>query len=99
MQAPRVAVISWLGGAISVLPFAQEWFELSSRASNLCLFAAVVSAVALGFAIHFSRRLARIVAALAGPPEPRARALVLVAAFSAAGLSAMVALTWLVGSA
>jgi hypothetical protein len=63
------------------------------------LFAAVVSSVALGFAIHLSRRLARLVEVLAGPPQPRARALVLVAVFAGAGLSAMVALTWLVGSA
>lgn len=99
VNAPRVAVISWLGGAVSVLPFAQEWFDLSTRASNLALFAAVVSAVALGLAIHFSRRLARLVAALAGPPEPRARALVLVAAFAGAGLAATVALTALSGAA
>lgn len=98
MNARRVAVISWLGGAVSVLPFAQEWFSLSTRAANLALFAALVSAVALGFAIHLSPRLARLVELLAGPPEPRARALVLVAAFAGAGLAAMVALAALVGS-
>lgn len=82
-----------------MLPFAQEWFGLSTRASNLALFAAVVSAVALGLAIHLSQRLARLVTALAGPPQPRARALVLVAAFAGAGSAAMVALTAFVGAA
>ena len=91
-------MISWLGGAVSVLPFAQEWFSLSARAGNLSLLAAIASAVALGFAIHFSGPLARLVTVLAGPPEPRVRALVLVAAFAGAGLGAMVALTALVGS-
>lgn len=99
VNASRVAVVSWLGGAASILPFAQEWFDLSVRASNLALFAALVSSVALGLAIHVSPRLARLVAALAGPPEPRARALVLVVAFAGAGLAAMVAATALVGSA
>jgi Kef-type K+ transport system membrane component KefB len=99
VNAPRVAVISWLGGAASVLPFAQEWFGVSARASNLALFAAIVSAVALGFAIHLAPPLARLVEVLAGPPEPRVRALVLVAAFAGAGLAAMVGLTALVGSA
>lgn len=92
-------MISWLGGAVSVLPFAQEWFELSSKAANLVLFTAVVSTVALGFAIHLVSPLRRLVVVLAGPPEPRARALVLVAVFAGAGLAAMVALTVLVGSA
>lgn len=92
-------MISWLGGAASVLPFAQEWFELSSKAANLALFAAVVSTVALGFAIQLVSPLRRLVAVLAGPPEPRARALVLVAVFAGAGLAAMIALTALVGSA
>ena len=91
-------MISWLGGAVSVLPFAEGWFSLSTRAANLALLAALASSVALGFAIHFSGRLARFVAVLAGPPEPRVRALVLVVVFAGAGLAAMVALTALVGS-
>ena len=91
-------MISWLGGAVSVLPFAEEWFSLSARAASLSLLAAIASAVALGFAIFFSARLARLVRVLAGPPEPRVRALVLVAVFAGAGLGAMVALTALAGS-
>ncbi|GIU94646.1 MAG: hypothetical protein KatS3mg012_1103 [Gaiellaceae bacterium] len=98
VNAPRVAVVSFLGGAVSVLPFAQEWFGVGDRAFNWLLFAALVSSVALGFAIHFSGRLRRLVETLAGPPEPRARALVLVAVFAAAGLSAMVAAAALVGT-
>lgn len=98
VNAPRVAVISFLGGAVSVLPFAQEWFGVGDLAFNWLLFAALVSSVALGFAIHLSRRLRRLVEVLAGPPEPRARALVLVAVFAGAGLSAMVAVAALVGS-
>jgi hypothetical protein len=98
VNAPRVAVISWLGGAVSVLPFAQEWFELSDQAFNFLLLAALASSVALGFAIHFSGCLRRLVAVLAGPPEPRVRALVLVAVFAGAGLGAMVVAAALVGS-
>jgi hypothetical protein len=98
VNAPRVAVVSFLGGAVSVLPFAQEWFGVGDLAFNWLLFAALVASVALGFAIHLSPHLRRLVAFLAGPPEKRARALVLVAAFAGAGLSAMVAASALVGT-
>ena len=98
VNASRLASVSWLGGAVSVLPFAREWFELGNRAFNLLLVGALASAIALGFAIHSSGRLRRLVTALAGPPEPRARALVLVAVFASAGLVAMVAATAIAGT-
>jgi len=85
----RLAVVSWLGGAVSVVPFAEEWLELSGEAVNWALFGALVTSVALGFAIALSEPLQRLVAVLAGPPEPRARALALVAVFALAGALAM----------
>jgi hypothetical protein len=88
-----LTVVSWLGGAASVLPFAEEWFDLSGRLGNLALLAAVASAVALGFAVHSSSGLDRVLAGLAGPPDPPARALVLVAVIASAGALAMLALT------
>lgn len=98
VNAPRVAVVSFLGGAVSVLPFTQEWFGVGDLAFNWLLFAALIASVALGFAIHLSSHLGRLVALLAGPPEQRARALVLVAVFAGAGLAAMVAASALVGT-
>jgi hypothetical protein len=91
----RLAVISWLGGAVSVVPFAQQWFDLDDAAVNYALLGALASAVALGFAIALWAPFHRAVALLAGPPEPRARALVLVAVFAPAGALAMVAALWL----
>lgn len=88
-------MVSWLGGAVSITPFAAEWFELDGRTLNWAFFAALVSAVALGFGIALSPRLQRLVTILAGPPEPRARALVLVAVFASAGLLAMLGALWL----
>jgi hypothetical protein len=76
---------------VSLLPFAQEWFDLSQRRANVCLFLAVLSAVALAFALGLVPPLARVVERLAGPPEPRARALVLVAVLAPLGAQAMLA--------
>jgi hypothetical protein len=81
----RLAVIAWLGGAVSIVPFAEGWFDLERSGVNWALFGAVVSAAALGFAI-------------AGPPEPRARALVLAAVFAGAGALAMLLVLWLSSS-
>jgi len=94
----NLAVASWLGGAASVLPFAEEWFDLSRRAGNLTLLGAVASAVALGFAVHASAGSQRLLSGLAGPPERPVRALVLVAVFAAAGALAMLAATALLGT-
>jgi hypothetical protein len=91
--ARLLATVSWLGGAASVLPFAQEWFGLGQGTANVCLFLAVVSAAALSFALALVPRLGRAVERLAGPPEPRARALVLVAAVAPLGALAMLGLT------
>jgi hypothetical protein len=91
----RLAVIAWLGGACSIVPFAEEWFDLERSAANWALFGAVVSAAALGFAIALVPPLQRTVVALAGPPEPRARALVLAAVFACAGALAMLLALWL----
>lgn len=82
---------------MSLLPFAQEWFDLSQRRANVCLFLAVLSAVALAFALALVRPLARVVERLAGPPEPRARALVLVAVLAPLGALAMLALAAAIG--
>jgi hypothetical protein len=91
----RLAVISWLGGAVSIVPFAQEWFALGDGATNWAILAALVSSAALGFAIALSPPLRRAVVVLAGPAERRARALVLVAVFAAGGALAMLAVLWL----
>ena len=91
----RLAVVSWLGGAASIVPFAEEWFSLGRAAVNWALFGAVVSATALGFAIALSPGLRRVVTVLAGPPEPGPRALVLAIAFVAGGALAMLAVLWL----
>ncbi|MCS7008163.1 MAG: hypothetical protein NZL88_11480 [Gaiellaceae bacterium] len=92
-----LAVVSWLGGAVSLLPFAQEWFDLSQRRANVCLFLALVSAVALSFALVLVPPLARVVERLAGPPEPRARSLVLVAVVAPVGALAMLGLAAALG--
>ena len=94
----RIAVASWLGGAVSILPFTEDWFGLGGSTVNFLLLAALASAVVLGFAIHFSTRLQRLIVLLAGPPEPRAGALVLVAVLAGAGALAMLAVTALIGS-
>jgi len=94
----RIAVVSWLGGAVSILPFAEDWFGLGERAANLALLAALASAFALGLLIHTSARLQHFVVTLAGPSRPRARALILVAVFASAGALGMLAGTALVGS-
>lgn len=86
-----ITVVSWLGGAVSVLPFAAGWFELSERTSNLLLFSAIVSSFGLGLAIGASPTLQRVIVRLAGPVEQPSRALVLVAVVAAAGLAAMLA--------
>jgi hypothetical protein len=95
----NLAVVSWLGGAASVLPFAEDWFDLSRKAGNLTLLGAVASAVALGFAVHASAGSRRLLTRLAGPPERPARALVVVAVFAPAGVLAMLAATALLGTA
>jgi short subunit fatty acids transporter len=92
-RAPLLTVVSWLGGAASLLPFAEEWFELSSRLGNLALLLAVASAVALGLAVRLAPTFRRLTERLAGPPDRPARALVLVAVFASAGAVAMLVLT------
>lgn len=102
MPRPRplrtIAVVSLLGGAASILPFAIEWFDLSTRASNLLLFSAVVGAFAFSVAIAKSARLRDAIDRLAAPPEKPARALVLVAVLAAVGVTAMLAAAALVGT-
>jgi hypothetical protein len=85
----RIAVISWLGGAASVLPFATDWLDLSIRASNLLLFSAVVSSFVFGLAIGAFSTLQRWIARLGGPPEQPAHAFVLVAVVAGAGVAVM----------
>ena len=92
-----IAVVSWMGGAASILPFATEWFELSTRASNLLLFAAVVSSFGLGLAISTWPTLRHAIERLAGPPERPARALLLVAVMAGVSAAAMLAAAALVG--
>lgn len=93
-----IAVVSLLGGAASVLPFAVEWFDLSTRAANLLLFSAVVGAFAFSVAIAKSIQLRDAIDRLAGPADRPSRALVLVAVVAGAGVSMMVAAAALVGS-
>lgn len=93
-----IAVVSLLGGAVSVLPFAVEWFDLTTRASNLLLFSAVVAAFAFGLAIRLSPTLRHAIVRLAGPSAKPARALVLVAVVAGVGLTAMLAVAAVVGS-
>jgi hypothetical protein len=93
-----LAVFSWLGGAVSVLPFAEEWFGVDGRTADAVLLAALALSVALGFAIHYSSGLRRVVVDLAGPADRPARALVLVAVFALAGAATMLAATALLGS-
>ncbi len=93
-----IAVVSLLGGAASVLPFAVEWFDLSVRASNLLLFSAVVGAFLFGVAIVKSAALRAGIERLAGPPDTPARALVLVAVLAGAGVAVMLTAAALVGS-
>jgi hypothetical protein len=84
---------------VSLLPFAEEWFELSGRLGNLALLLAVASGVALGLAVRTYPPLGRLIARLAGPAEQPVRALVLVAVFASAGAVAMLALAALLGRA
>lgn len=91
-----IAVVSLLGGAASILPFAVEWFDLSTRVSNLLLFSAVVTAFASSLAIGASPRLQHAIGRLAGPPERPSRALVLVAVGAGVGVTAMLAAAALV---
>jgi len=91
----RLAVIAWLGGTVSIVPFAEGWFDLERSAVNWALFGAVVSAAALGFAIALLQPLQRAVVALAGRSERTPRALVLAAVFASAGALAMVLVLWL----
>jgi hypothetical protein len=93
-----IAVVSWIGGAASILPFATVWFDLPTRASNLLLFAAVVSSFAFSLAIGRWPALQRSLARVAGPPDQPARALVLVAVVAGAGVAAMLAASAAVGS-
>jgi len=90
--------VSWLGGAASVLPFAEEWFELSMKAGNLLLLGALASSVGLAFAVYGISSFRHLVERLAGPPGRPARALVLVAVFAPAGALAMLGGAALVGS-
>jgi hypothetical protein len=94
-----ITVVSWLGGAASILPFAEDWFGLSTRVSNVALLATIASGVVLGLLVRASSRLEHVVERLAGPPERPARALVLVAVLASAGAGAMLALTALLGTA
>jgi hypothetical protein len=94
-----ITVVSWLGGAASILPFAEDWFGLSTRVSNVALLATIASGVVLGLLVRASSRLEDVVERLAGPPERPARALVLVAVLASAGAGAMLALTALLGTA
>ena len=94
----RLAVVSWIGGAASVLPFATGWFGLSTRTANLLLFAALVSTFAFNLLIGAWPLLQTVLSRLAGPPAQPARALVLVAAVAVAGAVAMVAAAGLAGS-
>jgi hypothetical protein len=97
-RARTIAVVSLLGGAVSVLPFAVEWFGLSTRAANLLLFSSVVASFGFSLAITASSSLRRAILTLAGPPERPAHALVLVAVLAPLGLTAMLAAAALVGS-
>jgi hypothetical protein len=98
-RRPRtIAVVSLVGGAASVLPFAAGWFGLSTRAANVLLFAAVVCAFGFSLAIGAWPALREGVDRLAGPPDRPARALVLVALAAGAGAGAMVAASALVGA-
>jgi len=92
-----LAVVSWLAGAASLLPFAEEWFDLSGRVGDFVLLAAVASAAALGFVLHASPGLDRALLRLAGPPERPARALVLVVVVASAGALTMLVSTALLG--
>jgi hypothetical protein len=91
----RLAVVSWLGGAVSIVPFAVDWLHLDDGAANWAILGALVSAAGLGLALALSPRLQHAVAMLAGPPEPPARALLLVAVLAPAGALAMLAALWL----
>jgi hypothetical protein len=93
-----LAVVSWLGGAVSILPFAVEWFDLDPRTGDAMLLAAVASGFALGLTIHFSAGMQHALVQLAGPPERPARALVLVAVLAAAGAATMLAAAVFLGS-
>jgi hypothetical protein len=94
----RLAVVSWLGGAVSILPFATGWYDLSERATNLLLLGALASAFAFSLLIGASTRLQHALMRLAGPRDRPARALVLVAVVATAGLVAMLAAGRLVAS-
>ena len=93
-----IAVVSWLGGAVSVVPFAAGWFDLGQQATNVLLFGAVVYSFALSVFISVSPSLRGMIERLAGPPEQPARALVLVAIAAATGVAAMLAATALVAA-
>ena len=93
-----ITVVSWLGGAASILPFVAGWFGLSTRASNLLLFAGIVSAFGLSLAVGTSQRLQHAIVRLAGPPDRPTRTLVLVAIVAGAGVAAMLVAAALVGS-
>jgi hypothetical protein len=93
-----LTVVSWVGGAASILPFAKDWFDLSQRATNVLLFATVVSAFALNLLLGSWPPLSRALTRLAGPPEQPARALVLVGVVAALSAGAMLVAAALVGS-
>ena len=93
-----IAVVSLIAGAASVLPFAAEWFDLSTRVSNLLLFSAIVATFGLSLAIGQSSTLQRGIVRLAGPPDRPAHALALVAVVAAVGVVSMLAAAALVGS-
>ena len=94
----RLAVVSWIGGAASILPFATGWFELSMRAANVLLLAALASTFALNLLIGAWPALQRALSHLAGPSTQPARALVLVAVVAGVGAAAMLAAVALAGS-
>jgi hypothetical protein len=94
----RLAVVSWIGGAASILPFATGWFGLSTRAANALLLAALVSTFAFNLLIGAWPALQEALSRLAGPPTQPSHALVLVAVVAGAGIGAMVAAAALAGS-
>lgn len=93
-----IVVVSWIAGAASILPFAADWFDLSVTASNFLLLGTLVSAFALNLLVGYWPPLHRALARLAGPPDPPARALVLVAVVAGVSAATMLLAAALVGS-
>lgn len=91
-----IAVVSLIAGAASILPFAAEWFDLSTRVTNLLLFSAIVATFGFSLAIGQSTTLQRAIVRLAGPADRPAHALALVAVVAAVGVTTMLAAAALV---